>query len=365
MNDVVGREPRLHVPQSAPVLGAPKAGEASRRLEALLSFSQLPPPAQWSKSNGPRLAPPKAFDIESLNALLAELDTSLTNEQVKTGTESIRINDAERAEAAKKLQEQMRIAHEKAEAAKKAASEGNVAGWCTAVFGMIGAMVGVVAAAAGTGGALVPLAVAGCILAAQDIANMAIKESDVEWDQHGQTKKLDISFGGLVDMAVDETVHGLGLAVSQDELREIKKGLTIGLTVSIALTMMIGGGAGLARTGKAAEAASSAAKLSETSVSVERAAHGSGIVMDAAQASSSIAHSVISLEVAGLERDSDRARAQKAFLDAVLQDIAKRIGLAQDAIRELVARFNENYDRMSATIAGINTNLETSARNMG
>lgn len=340
-----------------PVSPAPPR-DAVHRLEALLSLSNLPVPAKWSLTIVPRLALPGTFDVESINAILGELDAAITTEQVKTGTEAIRLSDAERAELAKKVKEQLRIALEKAEEAKKAASEGNVAGWCTAIFGLIGAAVGVVAACAATGGALAPLAVVGLILAVQEVVNMSLKEADVEWtDARGNTKKLDIGMGGLVSMAVDEAVAGSDMTA--EEIADLKKGLTIGLTVAIALTMMVGGGVGLSKVGEAG------AKLSSTAATVERASLGTGIVMDVGQAASSIAHAVISVEVAGLERDSDRARAQKAFYETLIQDIAKRMGLAQDVIRELVARFNENYDRMSSTIAAMSSTSATMARNMG
>lgn len=391
------------VPLPAPAPIGPSPSPPPPSDPGLVTQSNVPLLLHWVSAAVPMLARPDKIDADSLSALLGALNESITKEQVKTGTETIKIGAADREAMTKKVKEQMEIAAQKAKEAAEAAENNKIAGWCQAIFGLIGAVLGIVGAvfaAIGTAGAGTPLvvvAVIGAVLAVQDVANMAVKEAGVEvTNVNGDKKALDISFGGMIGAIVDQQLKdGTIVEIRKDasgnyidkegnviqdphldakpgaifmdekQLGDWKMGWTITTSLLIAAGTMATGVAGMAGMERAAKAAAKAGEgLSRAATAAERVTEGAQVAADLGQAASTGVQGGIGIKVADLNRDSDRARAGKAYYENMIKEIGMRMNMTQDMIRELVTRMNDAFDQMSASIAGTSTNHVTIARNM-
>jgi len=281
-------------------------------------------------------------------------------------------------------------------------------GWVQAVLGVVGAVLAVVAAVVATGasagaaGVLIGVAVVGSIMAVQDIIAMSIKQDGYKvTNSSGDEKVLDISIAGLVDMAYND-LEATGVIVvertddygnyydrkgnpiskpasgsntlwrmTEKEFEKAKSDVSIGITVSIALAMLIVGvGAGMVASKALKSAADAAAKgiegtkaVTRGSAATERWATGVGAVVDVAQGSAGIYGGTISLDVAEVQRDSEKARAEKKKLEVLIKDISQRMGLSEEFVYKLVTALNEFYGQLSEGIKEGGRVREATARN--
>jgi hypothetical protein len=243
-------------------------------------------------------------------------------------------------------------------------------------------------------------------LAALNVADVAVQQAGVEvTDVNGVTKRLDLSLGGMVDAIVAQQIHdgsivrtnADGQIIDKDnnviedqtrkvgvkymnpsELQEYQTGWTIAANVIVAAAMIAAGAGGVsaatnaARAGlKAGEALTEAAikvgvKGSEavvkTSTSLERGGQGLAVAADLAQGAAGIYGGKKTQEIAEIDQDTARAKAEKKRYEAMLKAVIAGMSLQQDVIKTAMDRLAENYERLTANVAAINTNSQEISR---
>jgi hypothetical protein len=386
-------------PPAPPAPVGPPAPAPAPLAPAVMLSPFVPSPISFTLANVPSLAKPMSIDIDSINMLIGALNYAITREQVKTGTASIDADNAAKLEMNKKIKEQLEAIKTKAAEAKEAAGEDKVAGWCEAIGLLVAAGLACAAVvfSGGASAALAVLAVAGAVMAIQDVVNMSLKEAGTQYTAcTGETKQLDVSFNGMIDAIVDrqlvdgtivevheDTVNGGWLDknnkkvdtskpgplyFTKEELADWKMGWSVTTTLLITAAMMVTGyGAykGWGAITKVVDAADKSAKAAKTASAAERVTEGMSVVADVEAASAQIYQGSVGVKLAEINSDTDRARAYKAYYDSMIKEIGQRMGLAHEAIQTLVERMNEIYDAMSKSVAEASQNYQQSAEAIG
>jgi uncharacterized protein YsxB (DUF464 family) len=178
-----------------------------------------PPPIStrdFVRSLMPRLDEPEEVDIDSLLTLIGELRNTMTVLQTKLTSENIDFSSQERTAARLEADRQMEIARQKAREAQEAAEKAKVGMWLQAVFGMIGAILGVLAAV-GTGGWMVAAAVGGVIAAVKGMVETSLSTAGVTaTDAMGNKIQLGNLFAAMVQAGQAEMVAS-GAILRQDQ----------------------------------------------------------------------------------------------------------------------------------------------------
>lgn len=350
----------------------------------------------------PRLAEPEKFDSDTLSEMLVELTNSITTISALTAREKTDHDAANRKDLQKKAKEQMEIQMHKAKDEADNAEKNKIAGWCSAIFGLLGAAFGCLAAGAAilaTGGGatvgsvlLVVACVAGALMAIQEVVNMGIQEAKIEIDDpvNGGKKRLDVGFGGMVDAIVTAQIldgsiavvkrddngnvisdtrdkakanFGLGcIVLDEKQLEQWKTGWTVTTSLLIAIGSIacgIGGAVGIEKALKGT------LKAGEALHQLERVGTAVDLITDVGQATSSIAQGIVGIITANVHADSDRARAEKNRYDQMLKLLAEQMGATNDLVREIMTQMDSLVTAMSENIAGVVKNRQTIAANMG
>jgi hypothetical protein len=372
------------------------SGEGARKKGVISADSAPPAPSNtvsgWSSSK-PRIPRPQdgdeksleGLDVDSIMNLLGSLNTDASNAQVRAAYHTIDAKKNARLDMSKKVQDMIDEAKKKADEAKAAIEEAKKAGWVNTALEVLGAAAGVLAALACP--ALAAVAVAGVILAADSLANQIIQQEEVKVDgPGGPDEQLDISIGGLVNMAFNQAIKDGNIGVTNekgqyvdaqgnvitdpskypkanalklttDELVDVKTYVTLGLNIAIAAAMMVGGARGLTTLSKAAtqaaEGANTAQSILKLSANAERAAHALSIVSDLGSGTASIVQGNFQLDVADANRVSADAQAFKIVFDAMLTKLGQDMNMDQDVLRDALKWLNSNYDLLSEAIAAV------------
>ena len=343
----------------------------------------------------PRLAKPAPIPPEAINLFLNFLGSKLTAVRGETEIAAQEIGNGEREVLIEKQRVQIEEAKVKEAEAKEKVKEEKITGWITAGLAMLGAIAGIAAAVA-SGGLLIAVAVAGVALAAQEVANMVIKEVGVPYTNGlDEEKNLDISFGGITDMIVDQQVADGDIVVihqdpngayvdktgniiadprltlnptfgfkTEEELAQYKSDISLAVNLTVAALMIIASVGGAFRADKALKLLDPLKGAAKTGSKLERAGEVVTIAAEVGQAATAIYQGNTDLVIASLNRDTDRARAYKAFFENLIQDVAKRMGLSQEAMKQLIADFNESFEQMVDNVEGTDAVNVTIAHNM-
>lgn len=390
-----------------------QGGDAARpRLDsALVSIARIKGIETYAVSVAEELAKPQDIDVGSLNELLGKLQSAITKENVATGVQSIKLSKKEQEENTKKAQDAQNEALKKAKEAADASPNSSLMNWLMAAGAIVAAVLAVAGAISsfGVGTAAAVFAVTGAV-AAVTTASMAVANAQVHDDAvqitnyDGTKEQMDVSWGGMVNKIVDQQLEDgtmveihkdgdtwkdrHGRAISTAEMLDSRPGkyktveqisdwkMAWGITANVMMLLV-----SLASAGGSMAAANGAVKSAKTALDmgknvaesgakifagkVDRIAEAVGGVADLADAGVGMYQGIKTIEVAEIKADSERARANHAFYEALLQEISSRMKSSEDMVQELVGRLNEVYDQMFAGLASVNRTMTTTARNMG
>jgi hypothetical protein len=329
------------------------------------------------------------IDADEVNLLLIALDAAAGRQRVKTGVQAIKLNDIQKAEIKKKVQDAIDKAIEKAAEAKKAAEDAKIANWLVAAAAVVGA----IALIAMSGGAATPLAiglaVAACTIAVGtaglSVANAACQEAgeDIDLSMSGMVNAIidaQLASGQMVETHVKDGVtydqnnvpitdeyranHPGATYWTEDELADWRMGWGITAELLVALTALACGMGSVAAGAKAAKAAQGISQASKVGTAAEYWGTRASLTAEATSASATIYGGTKDLEVAEINQDTDRARAQKKLFESMMKALAQELGVQHDSIRAVMTQLQEVFERVSANIAAAaNLNVDISLIN--
>ena len=394
---------------SGTVAYVPITGEkfSAATMGALLGISNSKGVPGIAASTLEALAKPMELDVDAINQLLSQLQQAVTKENTATAVQTIKMTTLEQKDVTAKAKKAQEDAAAKAKEAADAAPNGSVMNWIMAAVAIVGAAVAVAAviSSVALGGWATVFAVAVAVVAVSTasmaVANAVAQDQGTQITNYdGTQSQMDISWGGMVNKIVDQQlkdgtmvevhknnegkwVDRNNQVLNQDDvasnptkyktaeqISDWKMGWTITTSLLIMLaTIACGYGAFKAAgdTAKMAGATKGAvdtgAKIA-TAAKVERGMEVVGGAADLGGAGAGVYTGVKGIEVAQLNADTERARADKAFFDSMLKDIVARMKLSNDMINQLVSRMNEVYDSMFANLATSNRTIATIANNV-
>jgi uncharacterized Fe-S cluster-containing protein len=95
---------------------------------------------------------------------------------------------------------------------------------------------------------------------------------------------------------------------------------------------------------------------------LERGGQGLAVAADLAQGAAGIYGGKKTQEIAEIDQDTARAKAEKKRYEAMLKAVIAGMSLQQDVIKTAMDRLAENYERLTANVAAINTNSQEISR---
>jgi hypothetical protein len=132
----------------------------------------------------------------------------------------------------------------------------------------------------------------------------------------------------------------------------------------VALTALACGMGSVAAGAKAAKAAQGISQASKVGTAAEYWGARASLTAEATSASATIYGGTKDLEVAEINQDTDRARAQKKLFESMMKALAQELGVQHDSIRAVMTQLQEVFERVSANIAAAaNLNVDISLIN--
>lgn len=304
----------------------------------------------------PPLTPPtRNFSADEAVLILGALQSKLTDSQVKTAKESIKI-DAQRKEVLH--QEAMK----KLEEAAKKIEEANTMGIFNKIFSYIGKAIGVVASVIGCIAAVALLAsgvgtAAGVALLTLSVVGLALSAGDLVMSVANEISQAhggpDLTIHGLMAKGFTELLKAFGVDEKQAEM--IGQIAASAVEVVVAVSLAIATSVAAFFTGGAAAAGTAAAiaKVCKTVGSLVNVANG---VISTAGGALTVARSVTSYE-------ATMAQADKLDIVKIIQKLQQQIKDNADRVQELVQKLDEGITRVSSIIAsGGETRMQIARR---
>jgi hypothetical protein len=325
-------------------------------------------------------------DMDQLMETLSSLHAMTSTLQGEVSAQRLRASDSERKDAAKKMMEMLHAVAAKLEEAMEAAKGDKVLGWVSAIAEMTGAVLltsFAIYSAVASGGASVPLvslSLSMLTTSTMAVANMGAKETGLQaTSATGETKQANISFDGMVEAIVDQQIadgtivvirqkDGLYLdakgGVIEDPRKNAKPGaiflsseqltkwkMAWGITANVVIAaMMMSMGYGAADF--AAQGANFGSKIATSSQAVklarlEQAGSVAQLVGEVFGSVQGMYEGATSLKLAEIDKDTEEARAYKAFYETMVRELTQRLSLIMESLRQVYTSVNENYKSVS------------------
>lgn len=386
-------------------LWATPAPPAPPGAKPLVAWSDMPSASvDWLHSIKPQLLPPDKLSMDDIALLVAAMQDAVTVLQTTLSIASIeaarnqKIADFQRAQAAQNE------AAEKAEEARVAAGNSNIAEWLstiamflTGVLFLVGGIV------LGANPFLIAAGVIGLIAATQSLANQSLKQAQLD---HPERQQVDISWGGIVQriqaaliadgavlrrdsqgnvidangrvMSTDEVNAALAKnplvkVKSEDELARETLATTLIIELGIGITTMACGARGMVVAGKnAADTVQKATRSVHLGIeaskktwdSLGRGSEVIGAISDATSGASDITLAAYSGIGAKAQLMSDDARAEQQFFEKKMKATMAALRDMQALLKKLVEALNDTYEAMSEQVKQEGESRDTIAHNI-
>jgi len=292
---------------------------------------QTPPPG------APALEPPaEHFDMESIALVLGALQSKLSELQLGTAKEQVKLDQAKKDELHKEAIKKIEDAAKKlAEAASKR-KLGFIFNIFSKIATLVAAVVATAVATAVTGGAATPLlvvALVGLGMAVMDVADSISQACG------GPSLSVNALVGNLATLIAKE------LGADEDKAKQI--GTWVGMGVQVALSI-----ATVAVTFTNPAAAASVAAKTVTGIT------------SLVQAGTSIAQGGIAIDAAKKESEAMQIQADKLDIDKLIKALQAKMEESAEEIRKVMKEIDEAMQNVSAIINGMGESRQQIARNM-
>jgi hypothetical protein len=227
-----------------------------------------------------------------------------------------------------------------------------------------------------------------------EVSSAAFAEKNVTYTSPtGEKKVLNINFDGLVDMAYDQAIADKTLVITdrnadgqaidkngnvipepklewwqrsltESEYNKEKRAVSIAVSCAVGVALMAGGIGGMALASRAAKLAGQIIQVSSKAMTVDRVASAVGFLTQMAEGGVSIHNGVKSLEIAEFNQDTDKSRAEKRFMEAMLKEILQRMNFTADFIEQIISRLMQVFESMSTTQKGSDDAHASGAHNL-
>lgn len=327
-----------------------------------------PRPETFSSRFSVALPNPATLSPEMVMALIAYLQTDYSAVSVQTNYESIELAEAENEEMVRVLQQNADFIADRMREAARLSGGSSAAGWGGAIGGGVAAAVGGVAAIA-LGPIGWVIAAAAAIFAAVEIANMGLKQGDVQFtDLNGNRKVLDIGLGGMVDRIIQQQIKDGTIVVAETdgngnriEPQNVKPGAIVMTRDQIAVyqavwtaaaTLAAGGtmaGAGFAAAARFEKVLKAAMEAGTATKDFSMVASAANTIANAADTGGQIVTTAANVTVAAIgvgtaqcRSDEKEARARGDTLEAQMELIGQLIDLNKKAIQKALEIMNKS-----------------------
>ena len=337
----------------------------------------------------PALFPPGKMDPLTATILLSQLKTKIDENTVKTSMLIVEgARDAfERSQ--KKSEETMRLSNEaedRAAAAARDAQNGNIS---SATMAVVGAILGGVLAFIFGGWPLGVVAIAGAVLAAQELISVGVKSNpNLTYDDgQGGKRHYGATFSDFVEMGSASRLRDGSLVIASKNdkgvwvdskgkvipdpheknpnaivmtpkaFNDMNVGVAIGITVFITVMMLAGGIYALRNPAdviKVAERLSKFMKVGDVGLTVAKA-ENVGTVLEVVEtvgnSATQGAEAGLNYRAAEEKMNLANANALKAFIQSMMNAQVQQMQLTQEFLNNLVEALNEALSTVAKTIA--------------
>ena len=322
------------------------------------------------------------IDPEGVAAELEAIEEERANVNIQRAKADLKVSAEQREDINRQGLKSLEEMNAKALQALAKQGEADVGAWCQAIFGLIGSALAMVASIVATpltlGAAAVGVAgaVVGVLMSVAEVANLGVKADKVTVKgADGKDKALEISIGAMVQAIVEEQVKGGLKFADEKQKQDYIMGMTIMANLFITAVMLASGGKGLYDAHKLAKTAADSVdnakavyelvKLGENAKVIQTATNGVGIVADIGESAGKIATAAVKIQTAEIQRDSEKAKAQRLFYDALAEVLASQMSNQMDRLKNNVNSFQETKGLSSSMLAAIAATRGRIVRNIG
>jgi hypothetical protein len=317
-------------------------------------------------SDLPELTLPSKITPEQLEAMVGAILSDAMAKTIAVTKNLVKLSDTQRLE----FNHLAQIAADKAKAALKEveafAKSESVTKWIKSVGATVAAFVGAAITTIATGGVAAAFAIAGFLCVLADLVNTGVQHFNVMVKAvDGSMQKLDVSLGGLVTRVVQQIAQDHpDFYSSEEEKNRVIRDWSIGLTVSVTLTCLIGSVAGgaVSASSKLTEGAVKVVEHTTNYMSIAGKAVAAGAELGAGGAA--VYESTSKMKLAGLNADSERARAERRFIQAMLEGVRTELRSHIDAFSRAIQARDASIDNTSQSIAAAHRTSSSIIRNI-
>jgi hypothetical protein len=280
----------------------------------------------------------------------------------------IKLTDLQRKDLNQKLEQATAKAESSLALAKSKAGAVNVTSWVKAVGAVIGSFIFLVAGALVSGGIATTVLFFLFALSVLELVNTGIKSNATPAmvkSPDGTLKQLDLSIGGMVQQIVDQISHDHpDFYKSPEEKQQAVMGATMGITIFIAVVgfaASMGASGGANASLLASKIGPMIAKLAANNLLA--GGRAVGVVADIAAGASTIAEGTYKNELAGINADTEDARADRSLLMTYLDTTRKDLDVFIDAYIQAYKLRDQSLEISSTNLAAASAVRSSIARN--
>lgn len=319
--------------------------------------------------SAPPLEPPSDIPPEQLEAMVMALLGDASSKIIDVNKKLLKLTDLQRQELSQKLKDATAKAEASLDLAKSKAGAVSVGAWVRAIGAVVGSFIFLVIGAQVSGGLATAGLLALFVLSVVELVNTGLKSQAnpiLVTGPDGTVKQLEISIGGLVQQIVEQINHDQpGSFTSSEKKQEVIANWTMGLTVFITAACFLsslGVSAGANASVFAGSGGSSLANI--ISIGALSGSRAVAATAEIAAGAATIVEGVYKLELAGINLDTENARAERRLLMTYLDVNRKDIDIFLDAFMQAYKLRDQSLETTSANFAAASATRSSIARNM-
>lgn len=362
--------------------------DGTPNLVQVIEMPSLDGSLSFTLTVAPQLFEPGDLDPLTATILLSQLQIRIDENAVKTGmlkvesdTQAFEKDQQESLDAMREAD----AAEDRALAAAKEAQAGNIA---SAVMAVIGAILGGVIATIFGGAVLGAIAVAGAVMALQEVISVGIKSNpSLTYDDGlGGRKQYGATFADFIEMGSAQRIKDGNLVIAEQndkgewvdrngkviqdphitnpgatimsptQFRDMNVGLAIGITVFMTVIMLAGGIHALRNPAdviKVAERLSKFMTVGDVGLTVAKAENVATVV----EVVDTVGNSAVQGTEAGLNHRTAteqlnlaNANALKSYIQSMLNAQVQQMHLTQEFVHDLVEQLTDILSTVARTI---------------